>query len=212
MSAQTVNAYYMPPMNEIVFPAAILQPPFFYANGDDAINYGAIGVVIGHEITHGFDDEGRNYDKDGNICEWWTEEDSRHFTERAQTLVNRFNSFIAIDTMHANGSFTLGENIADLGGLNIAYTAFSKTEQWKDQSVKLDGFTPDQRFFIAYAQVWCQVIRDEEIRRRTQTDPHALGCYRIEGPLPSVEAFVKAFDVKPGDRYYLPDSLKTVIW
>lgn len=212
MSAQTVNAYYMPPMNEIVFPAAILQPPFFYANGDDAINYGAIGVVIGHEITHGFDDEGRNYDKDGNICEWWTEEDSRRFTERAQTLVNRFNSFIAIDTMHANGSFTLGENIADLGGLNIAYTAFSKTEQWKDQSVKLDGFTPDQRFFIAYAQVWCQVIRDEEIRRRTQTDPHALGCYRIEGPLPSVEAFVKAFDVKPGDRYYLPDSLKTVIW
>lgn len=212
MSPQTVNAYYMPTMNEIVFPAAILQPPFFFANGDDAINYGAIGVVMGHEITHGFDDEGRNYDKDGNISEWWTPEDAEKFKARAQTLINRFNSFVVIDTMHANGTYTLGENIADLGGLNIAYTAFSKTEQWKNQNAKIDGFTPDQRFFIAYAQVWCQLIRDEAIRQRTQTDPHALGCYRVEGPLPSIDAFVKAFDVKPGDRYYLPDSLKTVIW
>jgi len=212
MSPQTVNAYYMPTMNEIVFPAAILQPPFFYAEGDDAINYGAIGVVMGHEITHGFDDEGRNYDKDGNINEWWTTEDAEKFEERAQTLINRFDSFIAIDTMHANGTYTLGENIADLGGLNIAYSAFSKTKQWENQSAKIDGFTPDQRFFIAYAQVWCQLIREEAIRQLTQTDPHSLGCYRVEGPLPNIEAFIKAFDVKPGNRYYLPDSLKTVIW
>ena len=212
MSPQTVNAYNMAEMNEIAFPAAILQPPFFYADGDDAINYGAIGAIIGHEITHGFDDAGRYYDKNGNINDWWTEDDNRKFIERAQTLVNRFNSFIVIDTMHANGTFTLGENIADLGGLNIAYTAFSKTEQWKNQSATIDGLTPDQRFFVSYAQVWGQIICDEAILQRTQTDPHSLGCYRVEGPLPSVEAFVKAFDVKPGDRYYLPDSLKTVIW
>lgn len=212
MSPQTVNAYYAPNLNEIVFPAAILQPPFFHLDGDDAVNYGAIGVVIGHEITHGFDDSGKHYDKNGNLCNWWTDKDLEQFNNRAQTLINRFNSFVVIDTMHANGEYTIGENIADLGGLNIAYTAFTKTEQWKNQSNTIDGFTPNQRFFIAYAQCWGQLISDEFIVFLTQNDVHSLGCNRVEGPLPNVDAFVKAFNVQPGNRYYLPDSLKTRIW
>jgi len=212
MSPQTVNAYYNPLQNEIVFPAAILQPPFFFMDGDDAVNYGAIGVVIGHETTHGFDDKGRLFDKNGNLNTWWTDEDTRRFNERADVLVNQFDQFAVLDTVHANGKYTLGENIADLGGLNIAYTAFTKTEQWKNQNAKIDGFTPDQRFYLAYAHVWAQNIRDKEILRRTQEDVHSLGKFRVIGPLRNIPEFYNAFQIKDTDYMYLPDSARAVIW
>jgi putative endopeptidase len=212
MSPQTVNAYYNPVQNEIVFPAAILQPPFFYLDGDDAVNYGAIGVVIGHEMTHGFDNRGRQYDKEGNLKNWWTAEDEKRFNERTQVLVKRFNNFIVLDTVHANGQYTLGENIADLGGLNISYTAFTKTKQWQNQTNKIAGFTPDQRFFLSFAKVWAELVRDEQILEATQTDVHSLGRFRVQGPLPNMPEFIAAFDAKPGDTYYLADSLRAKIW
>lgn len=207
-----VNLYTIYNLNEIVIPAAILQPPFFFANGDDAINYGAMGAAIGHELTHGFDTQGRMYDSSGNLKDWWSDYDKTEFDHQAQKLIDLFNSFVIIDTLHANGEFTLCENIADLGGLVVAYTAFSKTEQWKDQTKLIDGLTPDQRFFIAYAQTWAGIIRDEAIRQQTKTNHHSLYRYRVEGILPNLDAFEKAFDIKPGDKYYLPDSLKTYIW
>lgn len=212
MPPQMVNAYYSPTMNEIVFPAGILQPPFFYPNGDDAVNYGAIGVVIGHEMTHGFDDKGRLYDKNGNLNTWWTDEDSKLFTERADVLVNQFNGFTVLDTVKANGKYTLGENIADLGGINIAYTAFSKTNQWKNQEETIGGFTPDQRFFLAYAHIWAQNIRDAEILRRTQEDVHSLGKFRVNGPLRNVPEFHKAFDIDSTKYMYLVENERAVIW
>ena len=177
MPPQMVNAYYNPSMNEIVFPAAILQPPFFYLDGDDAVNYGAIGVVIGHEMTHGFDDQGRLYDKVGNLSEWWTADDAKLFGERTKVLVNQFNNYTVLDTLKANGELSLGENIADLGGLNISYTALKKVLTGKEQPI--DGFTPDQRFFLAYAHLWAQNIRDKEIVRRTKEDVHSLGHFRV---------------------------------
>lgn len=210
MSPQTVNAYYNPSKNEIVFPAAILQPPFFFMDGDDAVNYGAIGVVMGHEMTHGFDDQGRQYDKFGNLQDWWTAEDSKKFNERAQVLVKQFDSYTLIDSLKANGQLTLGENIADLGGLNIAYTALQKVLTGNEKPI--DGFTPDQRFFLAYAHLWAQNIRDKEIARRTKEDVHSIGRFRVLGPLRNMPEFYKAFDVKPGQFMYLPENERAVIW
>ena len=209
MSPQTVNAYYSPDMNEIVFPAAILQPPFFFMNGDDAVNYGAIGVVIGHEMTHGFDDEGRKYDKNGNLTDWWTHEDSKRFDEHTKVLADQYSSFVVIDSVHADGKLSLGENIADLGGLNISYQAFKTANK---ETGKIDGFTPDQRFFLAYAHVWASNIRDKEILRRTKEDVHSLGRYRVIGPLRNIPQFYTAFNVKSGQGMYLDEVKRAKIW
>ncbi len=211
MPPQMVNAYYDPSMNEIVFPAAILQPPFFFMDADDAVNYGAIGVVIGHEITHGFDDQGRNFDKDGNLNDWWTPEDAKRFNKQTKILIEQFDSFIVLDTVHANGKLTLGENIADLGGLNISYSALQMALKDKPKE-KINGFTPEQRFFLSYAHVWAQNIRDEEILRRTKEDVHSLGNLRVNGPLPNLPFFYDAFDVKEGDKMWLPEEKRAVIW
>lgn len=209
MSPQTVNAYYSPNQNEIVFPAAILQPPFFFKDGDDAVNYGAIGMVIGHEMTHGFDDKGCKFDKEGNLTDWWTPEDSKLFEERTKILVDQYDSFVVLDTIHANGQLSLGENIADLGGLNISYQAFMKANTQKEP---IDGFTPEQRFFLAYAHVWGQNTRDKEILRRTKEDVHSLGRFRILGPLQNLPEFYAAFDVKPGQTMYLEPDKRAKIW
>ncbi len=211
MTPQTVNAYYNPAGNEIVFPAGILQPPFFYLDADDAVNYGAIGVVIGHEMTHGFDDQGRNFDKNGNMTDWWTKEDADKFKERTQVLVNQYNNFIVLGETHADGQLSLGENIADLGGINIALDAFKLTEQAKKDE-KIDNFMPNQRFFLAYAKIWGQNIRDEEILRRTKEDVHSLGRWRVNGPLPNVAAFYEAFNVKESDKMYLAPEKRADIW
>lgn len=210
MSPQTVNAYYEPTKNEIVFPAAILQPPFFYKDGDDAVNYGAIGVVIGHEMTHGFDDQGRQYDKVGNLADWWTADDAKLFNERTKVLVNQFSSFTVLDTLKANGELSLGENIADLGGLNVAFNAMKKASTGKEEAI--DGFTPDQRFFLAYAHLWAQNIRDKEIVRRTKDDVHSLGRFRVLGPLRNLPQFYSAFGAKEGDYMFLKESDRAVIW
>ena len=210
MPPQMVNAYYNPTMNEIVFPAAILQPPFFYLQGDDAVNYGAIGVVIGHEMTHGFDDQGRQYDKVGNLTDWWTAEDARLFADRTKVLVNQFNNYTVLDTLKADGELSLGENIADLGGLNVAYYALQKVLTGNEKPI--DGFTPDQRFFLAYAHLWAQNIRDKEIVRRTKEDVHSLGRFRVMGPLRNMPEFHKAFNVKEGDYMFLNESARAVIW
>jgi putative endopeptidase len=212
MTPQTVNAYYNPSNNEICFPAGILQPPFFFADGDDAVNYGAIGVVIGHEITHGFDDQGRKYDKKGNLNEWWTKEDEKRFTEHADKLVKQFNSFVVDSDLHADGSLTLGENIADFGGLNISYTALQNALKENPAPGKIDGFTAEQRFYLAYAHVWGQHITDKEKIRLTKEDVHSLGEYRVLGPLENIPEFYKAFGVKPGDAMYLSEDKRAVIW
>ena len=203
--------YYNPTTNEICFPAGILQPPFFYMDADDAVNYGAIGVVIGHEMTHGFDDQGRKYDKDGNMTDWWTPQDATNFVERAKLLADHFNNIIVLDDLHANGQFTLGENIADQGGLQVSYYAFMKTKQAQSNEM-IDGFTPQQRFFLAYANLWAGNIRDAEIRRLTKIDPHALGRWRVDGALPHVEAWYKAFNITEKDSLYLPVEKRSSIW
>lgn len=212
MTPQTVNAYYDPTTNEICFPAGILQPPFFDMNADDAANYGAIGVVIGHEMTHGFDDQGRNYDKDGNLSDWWTEKDAETFKERAQLIVDHFNSIEVAPGVFGNGAFTLGENIADNGGLNVSFTAFQKAQ--KDGQIKgvMDELTPEQRFFLAYATVWAANIRHEEILRRTKTDPHALGRWRVNATLRHIDAFYSAFNIKPGDPMWMSPEKRSRIW
>lgn len=212
MTPQTVNAYYSPQMNEMVFPAAILQAPFFYLDADDAVNYGAIGVVIGHEMTHGFDDNGRLFDKDGNLNDWWIKEDSDKFKERSQVLVERFNNFVVIDDLHANGELSLGENIADLGGLNIAWTAINNVWNGNKPTEKIDGFTADQRFFLAYARVWAQNIRDKEQIRLTKDDVHSLGRFRVLGPLPNIQAWYDAFNINENDPMYLPVDKRASIW
>lgn len=211
MSPQTVNAYYNPTTNEICFPAGILQPPFFYMDADDAVNYGAIGVVIGHEMTHGFDDQGRKYDKDGNMTDWWTPEDATNFVERAKLLADHFNNIVVLDDLHANGQFTLGENIADQGGLQVSYYAFMKTKEAQSNEL-IDGFTPQQRFFLAYANLWAGNIRDAEIRRLTKIDPHSLGKWRVDGALPHVEAWYEAFNITEKDSLYLPVEKRSFIW
>jgi putative endopeptidase len=210
--AHTVNAYYAPPLNEICFPAGILQPPFFYLDGDDAINYGAIGAVIGHEISHGFDDKGRLYDKEGNLTDWWTEEDAERFNARTQVLVNQFNKIIVIDSLYANGELSLGENIADLGGLNVAYTAFKNTQNKNPQSELIDGYSPSQRFFLSWARVWAHNIRDKEIIRQTKEGVHSLGINRVNGPIANMPEFHAAFGVEPGDTLYISEEERASIW
>jgi putative endopeptidase len=211
MTPPTVNAYYSPVKNEIVFPAGILRFPFFDADADDAINYGGIGAVIGHEMTHGFDDQGRQYDADGSLHDWWTAKDADIFKKRADEVVNQYNGYVILDTMHVNGKLTLGENLADLGGLSIAYEAFKNTKQGKSD-VKIDGFSPDQRFFLNWSQVWRNNILPEAAAQRIVTDNHSPGMYRANGPLTNMDAFYKAFNVKPGDKMYKAPELRTKIW
>lgn len=211
MNPQTVNAYYSPNMNEICFPAGILQPPFFCMNADDAVNYGAIGVVIGHEMTHGFDDKGRNFDKNGNLNDWWTKEDAEKFDQKAQVLVERFNNITVLPDLKADGKLSLGENIADYGGLKISYDALMIALEGKNHE-KIDGFTPEQRFYLAYAKIWAQNIRDTEIRRRTKEDVHALGKWRVNGQLPGIKEFHEAFNITENDPMYLPPEKWADIW
>ena len=211
MTPQTVNAYYNPTTNEICFPAGILQYPFFDMNADDAFNYGAIGVVIGHEMTHGFDDQGRQFDKDGNLKDWWTAEDAKRFEERAQVMVNFFDSIQVLPGLNANGSLTLGENIADHGGLQVSFQAFKNATKDAPLSVE-DGFTPEQRFFLSYAGVWAGNIRDEQIRLQTKSDPHSLGRWRVNGALPQIGAWYDAFGIKEGDPMYLAPEKRVSIW
>ena len=198
MTPPTVNAYYSPSMNEIVFPAGILQPPFFDANADDAINYGGIGAVIGHEMTHGFDDQGRKFDADGNLKDWWTEDDAKNYIERSAVIEKQFNEYVGIDTIHVNGTLTLGENTADLGGLTIAFAALQQAQGIHKRLERIDGFTPEQRFFLSWAQVWRQNIRDEALRLRLNTDPHSPGRFRGFGPLTNMGEFQKAFNISDG--------------
>ena len=211
MSPQTVNAYYNPSSNEICFPAGILQPPFFYMDADDAVNYGGIGVVIGHEMTHGFDDQGRKYDKEGNLNEWWTAEDAEKFDERAKVLVDYFDNIVVLDTVRANGTFTLGENIADYGGLQVSYNAFLNTKEGESTET-IDGFTPAQRFFLSYATLWGGNVRDAEILRLTKIDPHSLGKWRVNGALPHIDAWYDVFDIKEDNAMYLPKEKRASIW
>ncbi len=211
MYPQTVNAYYNPSMNEVVFPAAILQPPFFNMEADEAVNYGGIGAVIGHELTHGFDDQGSKSDGDGNLRNWWTKEDRRRFEGLTQKLVKQYSSYVPIDTLHLNGKLTLGENIADLGGVTIAYEAYHRSLNGKPAPV-IDGLSGDQRFFMGWAQVWKRKYRDSELRRRIFTDPHSPSEFRANGVLMNFSPFYKAFDVKPGDKMYKAPEERIVIW
>ena len=211
MTPPTVNAYYSPQKNEIVFPAGILRFPFFDFEADDAINYGGIGAVIGHEMTHGFDDQGRQFDADGNLQDWWTGTDAEIFKKRADEVVQQYNGFIILDSLHVNGKLTLGENLADLGGLSIAYEAFKNTRQGQSGE-KIDGFTPDQRFFLNWSQVWRNNILPEAAAQRIVTDNHSPGMYRSNGPLTNIDAFYKAFDVKFGDKMYKAPEQRTKIW
>lgn len=212
MSPQTVNAYYNPTTNEICFPAGILQAPYFNPQADDAENYGAIGVVIGHEMTHGFDDQGRQFDKDGNFSNWWTEADAEAFTRLADGLAAQFDEIEVAPGVHANGRFTLGENIADQGGLRVAYTAYHNALGQDNQGEVIDGFTPDQRFYLAYANVWAGNIREAEILKRTKTDPHSLGKWRVNASLRNIEPFFRAFGIQEGDPMFRPARERVVIW
>ena len=211
MTPQTVNAYYSSTMNEIVFPAAILQPPFFNVDADDAVNYGAIGGVIGHEFTHGFDDQGRRSDGDGNLRDWWTEQDAAQFQQRAQLMVDQYSAFNPIDDLHLKGALGLGENIADLGGLTVSYRAYQNSLQGKAGAV-IDGFTPEQRFFMGWGQVWRIKFRDEALRQQVITGPHSPGMYRVLGTLSNMPQFYQAFDVKPGDGMYREEKVRVKIW
>lgn len=211
MSPQTVNAYYNPLTNEICFPAGILQAPYFNPDADDAENYGAIGVVIGHEMTHGFDDQGRQFDKDGNLANWWTEADAKAFNELAEKLADQFDQIIVAGDTHANGHFTLGENIADQGGLRVSHTAYHNSLKGK-KAETIDGFTPDQRFYLSYANVWAGNIREAEILSRTKSDPHSLGRWRVNATLRNIEPFFEAFDIKTGDKMFRPVAERVVIW
>ena len=211
MTPQTVNAYYNPTTNEICFPAGILQRPFFDAKADAAFNYGAIGVVIGHEMTHGFDDQGRQYDADGNLHDWWTAHDAKGFEERANLYTEFFNAIEVLPGLHCNGKFTLGENLADHGGLMVSFNAFKNATAKKPLKSK-DGFTPAQRFFLAYAGVWGQNITEQEIRNRVKRDPHSLGEWRVNGALPHIDAWYEAFGVKKGDKMFIPESERLQLW
>lgn len=211
MTPPTINAYYNSVNNEIAFPAGILQFPFFDFDADDAINYGGIGAVIGHEIIHGFDDSGRQYAADGNLKEWWTKEDAERFTDRANKVVELYESFTVLDTLHVNGKLTLGENIADIGGLAIAYEAFKQTRQFKEGKT-IDGFTPAQRFFLSWAQIWRINMLPETQAQRILTDPHSPGMYRVNGPLMNMDEFYQAFAIKEGDKMYVPKEKRIRIW
>lgn len=213
MTPQTVNAYYSPTMNEIVFPAAILQPPFFYPHGDDAVNFGAIGMVIGHEMTHGFDDQGRRYAMDGNLRDWWTEEDSRRFEELSEVLVEQYNNYVMLDSLTINGRLSLGENIADLGGLTIAYHALQNKLAEDGRPDKIDGFTPEQRFFISYAQIWRNHMRDQRLMQQLNEGPHSPGEARVNGIVYNMEEFYRAFNIQPDNsqRFIAPEA-RAEIW
>nr|WP_302195640.1 M13 family metallopeptidase [uncultured Prevotella sp.] len=211
MTPQTVNAYYNPTTNEICFPAGILQYPFFDAKADEAFNYGAIGVVIGHEMTHGFDDQGRQYDADGNMKDWWTANDATGFNKRADQYADFFSNIEVLPGVHANGRFTLGENLADHGGLMVSFNAFKNATAKKPLKNK-DGFTPEQRFFLAYAGVWGQNITEKEIRNRVKNDPHSTGEWRVNGALPHINAWYEAFGVKKGDKLFIPESERLELW
>ena len=211
MTPQTVNAYYNPTTNEICFPAGILQYPFFDMAADDAFNYGAIGVVIGHEMTHGFDDQGRQFDKDGNFSDWWAPGDGDKFKEKTQVLVDHFNAIEVLPGLQANGELTLGENIADHGGIMVAYQAFKNATEGAPLPVK-DGFTPEQRFFLAYSAVWAGNIRDEQIRVYTKSDPHSLGRWRVNGTLPHIDAWYEAFGITPEHKLYIPAENRAQVW
>jgi putative endopeptidase len=212
MTPPTVNAYYSPVSNEIAFPAGILQPPFFDVRLDDAVNYGAIGAVIGHELSHGFDDQGSQYDADGNLKNWWTPEDRKNFDQRAQMLVQQFNEYTVLDTVHVNGKLTLGENIGDLGGITIAYAALEKSWEKNGKPKPIDNFTAEQRFFIGWAMGWRAKYRDEATLNQIKTDPHSPPYYRVVGPLSNFEPFYKAYGVKEGDKMYRPADKRVMIW
>jgi predicted metalloendopeptidase len=211
MTPQTVNAYYNPVKNEIVFPAAILQPPFFNVEADDAVNYGAIGAVIGHEIGHGFDDQGRRYDGDGRLRDWWTPEDETEFQKRAKLLVDQFAAYSPVPGLYVNGELTLGENIGDLGGLSIAYQAWKLSLGGRPSPV-IDGLTGEQRLFMGWAQAWRLKAREEYLRRQLLADPHSPAEYRANGPLGNIPAFYEAFDVKPGDKLFREPAVRVRIW
>ena len=211
MTPQTVNAYYNPTTNEICFPAGILQRPFFDPKADDAFNYGAIGVVIGHEMTHGFDDQGRRFDKDGNMKDWWTEADGKNFTQRTDKYADFFSAINVLPDLKANGRLTLGENLADHGGLQVAFAAYQNATKRQKLDI-VDGLTADQRFFLAYAGVWANNITEAEIRKRTKSDPHALGRWRVNGALAHINAWYEAFGVKEGDKMFIPKSERLQLW
>ena len=211
MHPQTVNAYYNPTTNEICFPAGILQVPFFDPDADDAFNYGAIGVVIGHEMTHGFDDQGRQYDKDGNMHDWWKEEDGNNFTSRTDKYADFFSNIKVLPDLNANGRLTLGENLADHGGLQVAWYAYKNASKNNPLPV-IDGFTADQRFFLAYAGVWAGNVTEAEMRQRTKSDPHSLGRWRVNGALPHIDMWYDAFGVKEGDKMFIPKAQRLSLW
>jgi putative endopeptidase len=211
MTAPTVNAYYNPTTNEITFPAGIMQPPFFNPKADDAVNYGGMGGAIGHEITHGFDDEGRQFDSEGNLSGWWTRTDTEEFTRRADVVRKQFDGYVAIDSMHVNGKLTLGENIADLGGLLISHGAYRRSLKGKKPPL-IDGMTGDQRFFLAWAQIWRAKARPEFVRLMVNTDPHAPPEFRTNGPLSNIPAFAQAFGCKQGDPMVRPETQRAQIW
>jgi putative endopeptidase len=211
ITASTIDAYYEPTQNNINFTAGILQPPFYFSSADDAVNYGAIGAVIGHEITHGFDDQGRQYDADGNLKDWWSAEDAKRFKQRAMNIINQYNGYITVDTFHLNGELTEGENIADNGGLAITYAAFKKTSQGRGTE-KINRLTPDQRFFLAFAQICKMKIRKERLITLARTNPHSAPMWRLNGSVSNLPAFYEAFDVKSTDSMYRPDSLRVKIW
>lgn len=212
MTPQTVNAGYNPLHNDITFPAAILQPPFFYANADDAVNYGAIGMAIGHEMTHGFDDQGRNFDKDGNMINWWTSKDEEEFNKRTQLLVDQYDEFVVADSVHVNGRLSLGENIADFGGLTVALEAYRMSREGKPSPEPIDGFTDTQRFFLSCAQLWKGLIRDKTLLRLVQEDVHPWNEFRVNGAMFDVPEFYKEFDIQPGDKLYRTPEQRPVIW
>ncbi|HET6778296.1 MAG TPA: M13 family metallopeptidase, partial [Gemmatimonadales bacterium] len=212
LTPPTVNAYYNPNTNEITFPAGIMQPPFFNPKADDAVNYGGMGGAIGHEITHGFDDEGRQFDSEGNLSGWWTESDTKEFNRRADVVREQFDGYVAIDSLRVNGKLTLGENIADLGGLLISHGAYRRSLKGKKEPGPIDGLTGDQRFFLAWAQIWRAKARPEFVRLMVNTDPHAPPKFRTNGPLSNIPAFAQAFRCKPGDPMVRPDSVRAQIW
>ena len=211
MTPQTVNAYYNPTTNEICFPAAILQAPFFDVNADDATNYGAIGVVIGHEMTHGFDDQGRNFNADGNMVDWWTAGDSKRFTAAAEKLAAQFDQITVVGDLKANGHLTLGENIADQGGLRISYDAFKTTQQFQEGK-EIDGFTPVQRFYLSYGRIWAEHMTEEAIYQQTKSDPHSIGRNRVNATLRNIDTWYDAFGVKEGDKMWLAPAERAIVW
>jgi putative endopeptidase len=212
MAPQTVNAYYNPLFNEIVFPAAILQPPFYNYKADPAVNYGGVGAVIGHEISHGFDDQGSRFDFEGNLKNWWTDEDRTNFEARAQKLIDQYSAFEPLEGVNVNGEFTLGENIGDLGGLNVAYDGLQRHLAKEGNPGLIDGFTPEQRFFISWNTIWRGKYRDDALKTQINTNTHSPAMYRAIGPVSNMVSFYEAFDIKENDPLYRPDSLRVQIW